>query len=76
MERSRLIPKGSFAQQIDAVLEDKQKGFVERVKGYPKLGSGAVGPDKKWMVGAAIGTMESDKERLEHLVKVGANIVG
>ncbi|CAN8312304.1 unnamed protein product [Cochlearia groenlandica] len=78
--------------KIDAVLEDKQKGFVvlekdgetvnvvtkddvERVKGFPKLGSGTVGLDGKWMVGAAVGTRESDKERLEHLVKAGANVV-
>lgn len=27
------------------------------------------------MVGAAIGTRESDKERLEHLVKAGVNVV-
>ncbi|TYG87914.1 hypothetical protein ES288_A13G252800v1, partial [Gossypium darwinii] len=33
------------------------------------------GADGKWMVGAAIGTRESDRERLEHLVKAGANVV-
>lgn len=90
--RDYYVPWDIDLDKIDAVLEDKQKGFVvlekdgktvnvvtkddvERVKGYPKLGSGTVGPDKKWMVGAAIGTRESDKERLEHLVKAGANVV-
>ena len=51
------------------------KEDVERLKGYPKLGAGTVGSDGEWMVGAAIGTRESDKERLEHLVKTGANVV-
>ncbi|XP_012464490.1 inosine-5'-monophosphate dehydrogenase 2 [Gossypium raimondii] len=51
------------------------KEDVERLKGYPKLGAGTVGADGEWMVGAAIGTRESDKERLEHLVKAGANVV-
>ncbi|XWS10554.1 hypothetical protein CRYUN_Cryun38cG0005900 [Craigia yunnanensis] len=51
------------------------KEDVERLKGYPKLGAGTVGSDGEWMVGAAIGTRESDKERLEHLVKAGANLV-
>ncbi|PSS06288.1 Inosine-5'-monophosphate dehydrogenase [Actinidia chinensis var. chinensis] len=48
---------------------------VERIRGFPKMGMPSVGPDGKFMVGAAIGTRESDKERLEHLVKAGANVV-
>ncbi|KAL1205624.1 Inosine-5'-monophosphate dehydrogenase 1 [Cardamine amara subsp. amara] len=51
------------------------KDDIERVKGYPKSGPGTVGPDGEWMVGAAIGTRESDKERLEHLVNAGVNAV-
>ncbi|GMI84230.1 hypothetical protein like AT1G16350 [Hibiscus trionum] len=51
------------------------KEDVERLKGYPRLGPGTVGADGEWMVGAAIGTRESDKERLEHLVKAGANVI-
>ncbi|KAG7652453.1 IMP dehydrogenase/GMP reductase [Arabidopsis thaliana x Arabidopsis arenosa] len=51
------------------------KDDIQRVKGYPKSGPGTVGPDGEWMVGAAIGTRESDKERLEHLVNVGVNAV-
>ncbi|PPE01018.1 hypothetical protein GOBAR_DD01981 [Gossypium barbadense] len=35
----------------------------------------SVGADGEWMVGAAIRTRESDRERLEHLVKAGANVV-
>ncbi|KAE9621508.1 hypothetical protein Lal_00032662 [Lupinus albus] len=49
---------------------------VERVKGYPKLlAKGSVGANGEWMVGAAIGTREEDKERLEQLVKAGVNVV-
>ncbi|XP_021275703.1 inosine-5'-monophosphate dehydrogenase 2 [Herrania umbratica] len=51
------------------------KEDLERLKGYPKLEAGTVGPDGEWMVGAAMGTRESDKERLEHVVKAGANVV-
>lgn len=51
------------------------KDDVERIKGYPKLGLGTVGEDGKWMVGAAIGTREQDKERLQHLVRAGINVV-
>lgn len=29
----------------------------------------------EWMVGAAIGTRETDKERLQHLIKAGVNVV-
>lgn len=49
---------------------------VERIRGFPKSGGmPSVGRDGKFMVGAAIGTRESDKERLEHLVKAGVNVV-
>ncbi|KAA3485888.1 inosine-5'-monophosphate dehydrogenase 2 [Gossypium australe] len=34
-----------------------------------------LGANGEWMVGAAIGTRESDRERLEHLGKAGANVV-
>uniref|UniRef100_A0A2P2QLK5 Inosine-5'-monophosphate dehydrogenase n=1 Tax=Rhizophora mucronata TaxID=61149 RepID=A0A2P2QLK5_RHIMU len=56
---------------VDVVSKDE----VERLKGYPKFGKGTVGPDGTWMVGAAIGTREADKERLEHLVRAGVNVV-
>lgn len=60
----------------DEVVDLVSKEDVERVKGYPRLATGgSVGPDGKWMVGAAIGTREQDKERLEHLVKAGVNAV-
>lgn len=48
---------------------------VDAIRGFPKLGLPSLGPDGKFLVGAAIGTRESDKERLEHLVKAGINAV-
>ncbi|KAJ0100381.1 hypothetical protein Patl1_20773 [Pistacia atlantica] len=61
----------SNGEVVDVILKED----VERIKGYPRLGKGSVGPDGKWMVGAAIGTRESDKQRLEHLVKAGVNVI-
>ncbi|KAF5188432.1 Inosine-5'-monophosphate dehydrogenase [Thalictrum thalictroides] len=48
---------------------------VERILGFPKLGNPSLGTDGEFMVGAAIGTREQEKERLEHLVKAGTNVV-
>ncbi|KAK3431050.1 hypothetical protein EUGRSUZ_E02909 [Eucalyptus grandis] len=49
---------------------------VERLRGYPRLvGGGSVDANGEWMVGAAIGTREADKERLQHLIKAGVNVV-
>ncbi|KAL2245091.1 UNVERIFIED_CONTAM: Inosine-5'-monophosphate dehydrogenase [Sesamum indicum] len=48
---------------------------VERIQGFPKLGLPSLGSDGNFLVGAAIGTRELDKERLEHLVKAGVNVV-
>lgn len=59
----------------DEVLDLVTKEDVERIKGYPKLASGSVGADGKWLVGASIGTREHDKERLELLLKAGVNVV-
>ncbi|KAJ8534222.1 hypothetical protein K7X08_007546 [Anisodus acutangulus] len=46
---------------------------LERIKSLPKLGLPSLGKDGKFLVGAAVGTRESDKERWEHLVKEGIN---
>lgn len=49
---------------------------VETIRGFPKSsGLPSLGPDGAFLVGASIGTRESDKERLEHLVKAGADVV-
>ncbi|KAK4835986.1 hypothetical protein QYF36_017155 [Acer negundo] len=62
-------------EKDNEVVDVVTKEALEGAKGYPKLGKGTVGSDGKWMVGASIGTRESDKERLEHLVKAGINVV-
>ncbi|XP_062012129.1 inosine-5'-monophosphate dehydrogenase 2 [Rosa rugosa] len=59
----------------DEVVDVVGKEDVERIRGYPKLGVGSVGPDGSWRVGAAIGTRDEDKERLEELVKAGIDVV-
>jgi IMP dehydrogenase len=41
----------------------------------PPLGAPSLGPDGKILVGAAIGTRDSDKERLKLLVEAGVNVV-
>jgi len=48
---------------------------VERIRGYPKLGTPSLGADGRFVVAAAIGTREEDKRRLEMLVKEGANAI-
>ncbi|CAN1263084.1 Inosine-5'-monophosphate dehydrogenase 1 [Linum perenne] len=64
-----------LAEEEGGILDVVSKEAVEKVKGFPKLGKGTVGSDGSWMVGAAVGTRESDKERLEHLVKAGIDVV-
>lgn len=57
------------------VIDVVSKADIERIKGFPKSGLPSLGPDGEFLVGASIGTRESDKERLEHLVKAGANVI-
>lgn len=68
-----LVPLVSEESQeiVNLVTRDD----VERIREFPKLGLPSLGPDGKFLVGASIGTRESDKERLEHLVKAGVNVV-
>ncbi|XP_031379331.1 inosine-5'-monophosphate dehydrogenase 2-like [Punica granatum] len=72
-------PKVDFAPvagRSGEIVDVVARADVETLRGYPRLlGGGSVGPDGELMVGAAIGTRESDKVRLEHLVKAGANVV-
>ncbi|XP_074275544.1 inosine-5'-monophosphate dehydrogenase 2-like [Silene latifolia] len=48
---------------------------IERIQEFPKRGLPSLGSNGEFLVGAAIGTRESDKERLEYLVKGGADVV-
>nr|GEW68405.1 inosine-5'-monophosphate dehydrogenase 2-like [Tanacetum cinerariifolium] len=48
---------------------------VERVKGCPKMGSASVDKEGRFLVGASIGTRESDRERLRELVEAGVDVV-
>ncbi|MFS7927974.1 putative IMP dehydrogenase [Helianthus anomalus] len=57
------------------VVDVVSKADVERIRGFPKVGLPSVGPDGEFLVGASIGTRESDKERLGELVKAGVNVV-
>ncbi|PKH92898.1 hypothetical protein CRG98_049848, partial [Punica granatum] len=72
-------PKVDFAPvagRSGEIVDVVARADVETLRGYPRLlGGGSVGPDGELMVGAAIGTRESDKVRLEPLVKAGANVV-
>ncbi|KAG4399050.1 hypothetical protein AAZX31_08G162400 [Glycine max] len=71
-EKSGAVALEKDGEVVDLVVREE----VERVKGYPKLVAPAtVGADGEFMVGAAVGTREDDKERLEHLVKAGLNVV-
>ncbi|XP_076926098.1 inosine-5'-monophosphate dehydrogenase 2-like [Bidens hawaiensis] len=54
------------------VVSDKD---VERIKGFPKVGFPTVGENGEFLVGASIGTRESDKERLGQLVDAGADVI-
>ncbi|KAH1033609.1 hypothetical protein J1N35_045783 [Gossypium stocksii] len=53
----------------------QQASIIRSAKSLRVPVTESVGADGEWMVGAAIGTRESDRERLEHLVKAGANVV-
>ncbi|RZB66349.1 Inosine-5'-monophosphate dehydrogenase isoform B [Glycine soja] len=71
-EKSGAVALERDGEVVDLVVREE----VERVRGYPKLVAPAtVGADGEFMVGAAVGTREDDKERLEHLVKAGLNVV-
>lgn len=48
---------------------------MERIREFPKLGLPSLGSDRKFLVGASIGTRPEGKVRLKHLVEAGANVV-
>ncbi|XP_031504743.1 inosine-5'-monophosphate dehydrogenase-like [Nymphaea colorata] len=58
------------------VVELLSRDSVKRRRELPvSVARPSIGADGKFLVGAAIGTRESDKERLEHLVKAGINVI-
>lgn len=63
------------SENDESVMELLFRDDVKRIKQSPPLGSPSLGPDGKILVGAAIGTRESDKERLRLLVDAGVNVV-
>ncbi|ONK72184.1 uncharacterized protein A4U43_C04F16650 [Asparagus officinalis] len=71
-EKLELAPIAADDGEVLDLVTDE---IVQRIRSYPKLGSPSLGPDGRFLVGAAIGTREDDKERLEHLVKAGANVI-
>ncbi|CAL9095132.1 hypothetical protein MUK42_03040 [Musa troglodytarum] len=81
LEKVASFLAGGGLEYAPLVAEDGEvvdlvtKGDVERIKGFPRLGVPSLGPDGRFVIGAAIGTREADKERLEHLVKAGTNVV-
>ncbi|KAL4188013.1 hypothetical protein AMTRI_Chr09g21750 [Amborella trichopoda] len=59
-----------------AILISQSSSIYPLMRIFPPLSvPSSIGEDRKVLVGAAIGTRESDKERLEHVVKAGTNVV-
>ncbi|MQM05655.1 hypothetical protein Taro_038469 [Colocasia esculenta] len=63
------------SEELGEVVDLVTDADVQRIRSLPKLGTPSLGPDGRFLVGASIGTREQDKERLEHLVRAGANVV-
>ncbi|KAL8469356.1 hypothetical protein ACS0TY_032253 [Phlomoides rotata] len=66
-----LVKKDGGEEIVNLVTSED----VDTINGFPKLGLPSLDSDGNFLVGAAIGTRDSDKERLEHLVKAGVNVV-
>eukprot|EP00252_Welwitschia_mirabilis_P024447 TRINITY_DN7265_c0_g1_i1.p1 TRINITY_DN7265_c0_g1~~TRINITY_DN7265_c0_g1_i1.p1 ORF type:complete len:503 (+),score=70.75 TRINITY_DN7265_c0_g1_i1:263-1771(+) len=58
-----------------SVWELLYRGDVKTLRASPAIGAPSLGSDGKILVGAAIGTRDSDKERLKLLVEAGVNAV-
>ncbi|XP_047318824.1 inosine-5'-monophosphate dehydrogenase 2-like [Impatiens glandulifera] len=63
------------SEEEEEVVDLITAADIERIRSFPKLGKPSTGADGRFMVGASIGTRESDKERLEQLVKAGADVI-
>ncbi|KAL1537150.1 IMP dehydrogenase [Salvia divinorum] len=75
-DNSEFVPLArDNGEGVDEIVNLVTSDDVERIGGFPKLGLPSLAPDGSFLVGAAIGTRDSDRERLEHLVKAGVNVV-
>lgn len=75
-DKSEFVPLAKDnGKGVEEIVNLVTREDVERIQGFPKLGLPSLAPDGTFLVGAAIGTRESDRERLEHLVKEGVNVV-
>ncbi|KAG6392465.1 hypothetical protein SASPL_146684 [Salvia splendens] len=75
-DKSEFVPLArDNGEGVEEIVNLVTSEDVERSRGFPKLGLPSLAPDGSFLVGAAIGTRDSDRERLEHLVKAGVNVV-
>ncbi|KAI5071233.1 hypothetical protein GOP47_0013484 [Adiantum capillus-veneris] len=70
--KKSLLP---IVRETGEVVELLCRTDIKQQRDFPALGTPSLGSDGKILVGAAIGTREGDKKRLEMLVNVGVNVV-
>ncbi|MCO5583500.1 hypothetical protein L7F22_037411 [Adiantum nelumboides] len=70
--KKSLLP---IVREHGEVVELMCRTDIRQQRAFPALGTPSLGSDGKILVGAAMGTREGDKQRLEMLVNAGANVV-
>lgn len=70
-KKSLLPLVGKSGEFVELLCRTDLKAYHE----LPPLGASSLGSDGKILVGAAIGTRDSDKDRLKLLVEAGVNVV-
>ncbi|PRQ43449.1 putative IMP dehydrogenase [Rosa chinensis] len=71
--KDMVFPWSSDLGKIEEFMAEKVRRGADQ--GVPEVGGRVGWPDGSWKVGAAIRMRESDKERLEELVKAGIDVV-